>query len=568
MNRLSALLAAVIASFPAAAEWPSVPVHAIRGHVEFLSDDLLEGRAAGTRGYDLAARYVAAQMQAIGLEPAGDGGGWLQSVSLLEAKRDHAAAHAGRETRRRRRRPPRAARRFHPRILFRRRRERRHRARDLPRLRHPCAGAGSRRFQGRRCPWPHRRRARRRAVRLPEQPARALFGTGQDRRTARARRRRHRDGGHAEGGSPRPLGAQEETDLEPAHAPARCRGRAGGRVPGHQGRGIGQRIRGAAALCRRPAVRGAGIRRGRSRPHRLLCAAGSDFAVAAQFAGAGAERQCHRPAARQRPFACRRVRGADRAPRSPGPRCGDRRRRDLQRRARQCRRHLDRARGRARAGGIAGAAAALGAVHRADRRRAWTAGRLPLHGVSDGAARGNRRQHQHRHAGGAVPGRRHDPARRAALDARRHGPRGARRRGAGRGAGPDAGGSLVRAQRPVPLHPRRHPGDRRAPRRAVVGPGGGREGRAAQFPAEPLSPAERFRGAPDPLALDRAERRGHRTPRARGRQRRRAGRNGCPAISSARPSAPRGARTAAERDGAWPTRIAASGPGCWRSSRS
>jgi hypothetical protein len=92
MNRLSALVAAAIATFPAAAEWPSVPVHAIRGHVEFLSDDLLEGRAAGSRGYDLAARYVAAQMQAIGLEPAGDGGSWLQSVSLLEAKRDHAAA--------------------------------------------------------------------------------------------------------------------------------------------------------------------------------------------------------------------------------------------------------------------------------------------------------------------------------------------------------------------------------------------------------------------------------------------------------------------------------------------
>ncbi len=92
MTRLSALLAATIATFPAAADWPSVPVHAIRGHVEFLSDDLLEGRAAGTRGYDLAARYVAAQMQAIGLEPAGDGGGWLQSASLLEAKRDHAAA--------------------------------------------------------------------------------------------------------------------------------------------------------------------------------------------------------------------------------------------------------------------------------------------------------------------------------------------------------------------------------------------------------------------------------------------------------------------------------------------
>lgn len=32
----------------------------LRAHVEFLADDLLEGREAGTRGYDIAARYVAA----------------------------------------------------------------------------------------------------------------------------------------------------------------------------------------------------------------------------------------------------------------------------------------------------------------------------------------------------------------------------------------------------------------------------------------------------------------------------------------------------------------------------
>jgi Peptidase family M28 len=44
---------------------------AIRAHVTFLADDLLEGRGMGTRGHDLAAQYVAAQFEAMGLEPGG-----------------------------------------------------------------------------------------------------------------------------------------------------------------------------------------------------------------------------------------------------------------------------------------------------------------------------------------------------------------------------------------------------------------------------------------------------------------------------------------------------------------
>ena len=40
----------------------------LRAHMRFLSDDLLEGRGTGTRGHDIAARYVAAQFEAIGLE--------------------------------------------------------------------------------------------------------------------------------------------------------------------------------------------------------------------------------------------------------------------------------------------------------------------------------------------------------------------------------------------------------------------------------------------------------------------------------------------------------------------
>ncbi len=57
----------------------------IRAHIGFLADDLLEGRAAGSRGYDLAARYVAAEFDALGLKPGGAGGGWLQPVELIEA---------------------------------------------------------------------------------------------------------------------------------------------------------------------------------------------------------------------------------------------------------------------------------------------------------------------------------------------------------------------------------------------------------------------------------------------------------------------------------------------------
>jgi Zn-dependent M28 family amino/carboxypeptidase len=59
----------------------------IEADVRFLADDLLEGRAAGTRGYDLAAHYVASRYRAIGLLPAGDDGSYFQQVPLLEARR-------------------------------------------------------------------------------------------------------------------------------------------------------------------------------------------------------------------------------------------------------------------------------------------------------------------------------------------------------------------------------------------------------------------------------------------------------------------------------------------------
>ncbi len=52
----------------------------LRAHMTFLADDLLEGRATGTRGYQLAANYVRAQFEEMGLKPAGVGGSYFQNV--------------------------------------------------------------------------------------------------------------------------------------------------------------------------------------------------------------------------------------------------------------------------------------------------------------------------------------------------------------------------------------------------------------------------------------------------------------------------------------------------------
>jgi Zn-dependent M28 family amino/carboxypeptidase len=69
----------------------AVTAPAIAAHVRFLADDLLEGRGPGTRGSEVAMRYIAAQMERIGLKPAGDGGGWLQRFAIVGLKSSVAA---------------------------------------------------------------------------------------------------------------------------------------------------------------------------------------------------------------------------------------------------------------------------------------------------------------------------------------------------------------------------------------------------------------------------------------------------------------------------------------------
>lgn len=64
---------------------PEFTPERVRAHVTFLADDLLEGRDAGTRGYDIAAHYVASRFAALGLEPAADGS-WYQQVRFQETR--------------------------------------------------------------------------------------------------------------------------------------------------------------------------------------------------------------------------------------------------------------------------------------------------------------------------------------------------------------------------------------------------------------------------------------------------------------------------------------------------
>lgn len=82
---LASLAAGARAAAAEREAWTLVRADAIRGHVEFLANDLLEGRAAASRGYDVAAAYVAGQFRQYGLRPSGAGESFYQYVPLLEA---------------------------------------------------------------------------------------------------------------------------------------------------------------------------------------------------------------------------------------------------------------------------------------------------------------------------------------------------------------------------------------------------------------------------------------------------------------------------------------------------
>jgi hypothetical protein len=77
-------LAALFLAAAGGAEAPLVRPEAVRAHVEFLASDALNGRGSGTRDELIAATYAASQLRQFGAEPAGDGGGYIQHVDLVQ----------------------------------------------------------------------------------------------------------------------------------------------------------------------------------------------------------------------------------------------------------------------------------------------------------------------------------------------------------------------------------------------------------------------------------------------------------------------------------------------------
>jgi Zn-dependent M28 family amino/carboxypeptidase len=91
MRRAAPLLALTLLAIPVAVvagTQPSFDPAAVRAHVTFLADDALDGRGSGTKGYGIAANYVATQFMALGAMPMGDAakGSYFQQVPLREAK--------------------------------------------------------------------------------------------------------------------------------------------------------------------------------------------------------------------------------------------------------------------------------------------------------------------------------------------------------------------------------------------------------------------------------------------------------------------------------------------------
>jgi hypothetical protein len=61
---------------------PVITEASIRGHMELLASDAMNGRGDFTRDEWIAATYMGSQMRAWGLEPLGDNGGYVQRVEV------------------------------------------------------------------------------------------------------------------------------------------------------------------------------------------------------------------------------------------------------------------------------------------------------------------------------------------------------------------------------------------------------------------------------------------------------------------------------------------------------
>ncbi|MFN7541992.1 MAG: M28 family metallopeptidase [Acidobacteriota bacterium] len=86
MNRFHMLVFAVALSALAASERDTLVEEGRRwwAHVERMASDELKGRDIGSEGYEVAARYVAAEYEKVGLAPGGSGSSYFQPVRFVQ----------------------------------------------------------------------------------------------------------------------------------------------------------------------------------------------------------------------------------------------------------------------------------------------------------------------------------------------------------------------------------------------------------------------------------------------------------------------------------------------------
>jgi len=72
-----------------AAALDAIDLENIQASVAYLASDELQGRGIGTTGHDTARDWLAEQVGALGLQPAGDDGGYIHSFALSRTERSY-----------------------------------------------------------------------------------------------------------------------------------------------------------------------------------------------------------------------------------------------------------------------------------------------------------------------------------------------------------------------------------------------------------------------------------------------------------------------------------------------
>ena len=75
---------------PSPASTTAITAADLRTRLYAYADDSMQGRRSGTPGNVKATDYIAAEAKRIGLEPAGENGGWFQTVPILQRTLDPA----------------------------------------------------------------------------------------------------------------------------------------------------------------------------------------------------------------------------------------------------------------------------------------------------------------------------------------------------------------------------------------------------------------------------------------------------------------------------------------------